>query len=131
MTIRRSDIENFDKALSKLVEFTATPIADDRDLSGIIQAFEFTFEQSWKAFQKILQREGSQCGSPRLALQGALYREFIAIEDESLWLKMLEDRNMSPHVYQEEVAHDIGGRIEKHYVGLFKKAMDVLKGQAE
>jgi hypothetical protein len=37
--------ENFGKALAKLKEFVAAPIVTERDRAGIIQAFEFTFEQ--------------------------------------------------------------------------------------
>ena len=131
MTVKKSEIENFEKALSKLIEFTATPAIDDRDLSGIIQGFEFTFEQAWKAFQKILWREGSQCGTPRLALQGALYRKFIPLEDEVAWLKMLEDRNLSSHVYREDLAREIAERIKNDYLGLFEKALSSLKQEVE
>lgn len=49
--------ENFSKALAKLREFVAMPIENERDRAGVIQAFEFTFEQCWKAFQRILSRK--------------------------------------------------------------------------
>ncbi len=39
--------DNFAKALARLREFAALPIANDRDRAGVIQAFEFTFEQCW------------------------------------------------------------------------------------
>ena len=41
--VKRS-IENFELALKKLNEYLSTPVVSDRDRSGVIQAFEFTFE---------------------------------------------------------------------------------------
>lgn len=64
--------ENFHKALSKLESFVREPIVTERDRAGVIQAFEFTFEQCWKTFQKIAHREGIKSNSPRQSLQAAL-----------------------------------------------------------
>ena len=48
----KNSIENYEKALKKLHEFLSEPIVNDRDRAGIIKAFEFTFELSWKTIQK-------------------------------------------------------------------------------
>ena len=57
-------VDNFGKALSKLHEFTAAPVVDDRDRAGVIQAFEFTFEQCWRSFQQIAMTQGIATASP-------------------------------------------------------------------
>ena len=44
-----SPTHNFKKTLEELDAFLKLPIQNDRDIAGIIQAFEFTFEQCWKS----------------------------------------------------------------------------------
>ena len=61
----KNSIENYEKALKKLHEFLSEPIVNDRDRAGIIKAFEFTFELSWKTIQKICQEEQLEAGGPR------------------------------------------------------------------
>ena len=39
----------------------------------------------------------------------------IAEKDAELILKMIEDRNKSSHIYQEEVADQISGKIPNYY----------------
>lgn len=115
-------IENFGKALAKLSEFTALPILNDRDRAGIIQAFEFTFEQCWKAFQQLAAAQGVVAGSPRQSLQAAVQLRLIEAADEETWLKMLQDRNMTLHLYQEAAAREIARRVVEQYATLLKRA---------
>jgi len=115
-------VDTFGKALSKLHEFTAAPIANDRDRAGVIQAFEFTFEQCWKAFRRIAAAQGTAAVSPRQALEAAVRLELIRADDEEAWLEMLRDRNMTSHLYQETVALEIAQRVVDRYLGLLDEA---------
>jgi nucleotidyltransferase substrate binding protein (TIGR01987 family) len=114
--------ENFDNALAKLREFAAMPIENDRDRAGIIQAFEFTFEQCWKTFQRILIAEGFEANSPRKSLEGAIKMRFINSADEESWLQMLRDRNLTSHIYHEKLACEIVERIVGKYISLLTDA---------
>jgi len=110
--------ENFAKALAKLNEFVATPIVTERDRAGVIQAFEFTFEQCWKTFQRILVAQGYDAHSPRESLKGAMQLKIIQASDEEIWLQMLRDRNLTSHLYHEKLAIEIADRIVNDYLPL-------------
>ncbi len=115
---------NFEKALKKLELFVAEPITNERDMAGIIQAFEYTFEQFWKMCQKLAHNEGMQVKSPKQALEAALQLGVIKAPDEDQWLLMLEDRNLTSHTYNEKTAAAVGGRICASYSKLFRRALD-------
>ncbi len=66
-----------------------------RDAS--IQRFEFTFELAWKTTMRFARREGHECASPRDAWRAALQLRWI--EDDTVWLDMLDDRNRTRHTY--------------------------------
>jgi len=115
-------LQNARLAFSKLEEFAAEPVVNDRDRAGVIQAFEFTFEAVWKLFQKIAEREGLEAVSPRRAIGAALDLGICA--DETLWLGMLEARNLTSHVYREEVARHVFEEVRQRFVAAFRQALE-------
>jgi nucleotidyltransferase substrate binding protein (TIGR01987 family) len=118
--------ENFSKALDKLKEFVALPVITERDRAGVIQAFEFTFEQCWKAFQRVLAAQGYEARTPRKSLEGAIQLRLIRQDDEKDWLKMMKDRNLTSHLYHEKLAIEIADRITKDYLTLLTNAHKAL-----
>jgi hypothetical protein len=72
-----SPTHNFKKTLEELDAFLKLPIQNGRDVAGIIQAFEFTFEQCWKSIQKIAGAQGVEVGSPKSAFSYALQNAWI------------------------------------------------------
>lgn len=97
--IRVLDPGNLKQAFGQLESYLSEPAKTDRDRAGVIQAFEFTFEQFWKAFQKVAGAQGLEANSPRQALQAAFQIRLIESMEENVWLEMLKDRNLTSHVY--------------------------------
>jgi nucleotidyltransferase substrate binding protein (TIGR01987 family) len=122
-------LANFSKALAKLREFTAMPMVNDRDRAGVIQSFEFTFEQCWKAFQRAVAVQGLSAASPRQALQAAVQLGLIAADDEEVWLDMLRDRNLTSHLYHEDIAREVADRVVNRYLPSFAAAHAKLSEQ--
>ena len=116
-------LKNYSKALGKLDLFIDEPIKTERDAAGVIQAFEYTFEQFWKTCQKIAALEKIEARSPKQSLEAALTLDLIDTADEDTWLQMLEDRNMTSHTYNETVAQKTVTRIAGQYRLLFHKAL--------
>jgi len=104
-------LENLGKALSKLKEYTSTPITEDRDRVGIIQAFEFCFELLWKTIQKATVSHSKTVGSPKQAFQAAFELGWILENEHSLYLELIEDRNLTAHTYKEDLAKEILEKI--------------------
>jgi nucleotidyltransferase substrate binding protein (TIGR01987 family) len=78
--------------------------------AGLIQAFEFTYELSWKYMKRWLgynlNPEAVRGIIPRrelfrLAAEGGL------ITDVTKWFNFHEDRNRTSHIYDEEVADEV------------------------
>lgn len=120
---------NFEKTLSELKKYLSLPIQNDRDRAGIIQAFEFTFEQSWKSIQKIASTQGSEVASPKAAFTFAMQNGWIDLKDEAQWLELIKDRNLTSHTYAQDLAKEVLGRIQKQYTGLFDGLLKSLQKQ--
>lgn len=115
-------LESFSQALTRLDEVLAKPFSLlTRDAA--IKRFEFTFELAWKATQKTLRAEGILCRSPKACFQEAFALQLI--QDNPLWIRMLEDRNLTVHTYNDATAQ----RIYDHlldYQRLFQELLDNL-----
>jgi nucleotidyltransferase substrate binding protein (TIGR01987 family) len=103
------------KATGRLLEAATQPESDIvRD--AVIQRFEFSFELVWKALKLYLERQGHECGGPRPTLKRAFAEGLITTPDEAdTWLKMLEDRNLTSHAYDEALASRIYLHIVRDY----------------
>ncbi|HEY4527225.1 MAG TPA: HI0074 family nucleotidyltransferase substrate-binding subunit [Candidatus Paceibacterota bacterium] len=78
---------------------------------GCIQRFEFCVDLMWKTLKSYLAvRHAVICNSPRTCVREALSADVIP-EDNPLWLKMLEMRNLTAHTYKEDVAREIFGQL--------------------
>ncbi|WP_456341548.1 HI0074 family nucleotidyltransferase substrate-binding subunit [Thermovibrio sp.] len=111
------------KCLERLREVLGeekNPIVRD----SAIKRFELCFEVLWKSLKDYLEREGILCRSPRGCLKEAFSLGLIDDQDE--WLSILNDRNLSVHVYLEELAEEIFERLPSHL-----KAMETLLAKLE
>jgi len=113
--------ENYKNALSRLndgiIKFDQT---NDLLRDGLIQRFEFTFELAWKTLKAIFEDEGlTGLNSPKTVLREAFAAGLI--EKDELWLAMLSDRNTTAHIYSEQLAIEICGKIIKEYACEFNE----------
>lgn len=119
--------QNFEVAFNKLYQFSTQELKDDLDKAGLIQGFEFTFEQCWKAIQKAAGHEGVKIASPKSAFSWAMEKGWIAGQDEKKWLDMLQDRNLTSHTYREEIANAVIEKIKESHVQSFSAVLENMK----
>lgn len=115
--MRKVDVElkldKLKKAFNRLKEASDRAI-DDLDKDGVIQRFEFTVELLWKTIKTILEYNKLECLSPRECIKMA-FRNGI-IDDDEIILDMLDDRNASSHIYNEQESEQIFIRIKGAYI---------------
>ena len=107
--------DNFDRSLAKLIEFLSSSPKTELEKTGVIQAFEFTFEAAWKYLQSLAQEAGYECGSPKAAFVCAIQMGLIPVEQEAVWSEMLKDRNLTSHTYQAVLLETMFDRIKNQY----------------
>lgn len=118
-------LENFEKALQNLVNASKMTISEPIHVAGIIKFFELSYESGWKALKSFLLSEGIQSSGPKSVFSEAYSLKYI--DNETLWLKMLDDRNFSVHVYDQEDAEALIKRILNTYLPLLVKLCQYLK----
>lgn len=121
---RQADVRG---SAARLTEAVAQPESElIRDAT--IQRFEFTFEVVWKTLKLYLERQGYECGGPRPTLKKAFAENLIATAEEAdVWFRMLEDRNLTSHAYDEALAR----RIYTHIVGDYAPLLARMAGQIQ
>jgi nucleotidyltransferase substrate binding protein (TIGR01987 family) len=103
---------------ARLAEAVAQPESElIRDAT--IQRVEFTFEVVWKTLKLFLERQGHECGGPRPTFKKAFAEGLIPrAEEADIWLRMLEDRNLTSHAYDQALAASIHRHIVDEYAAL-------------
>jgi nucleotidyltransferase substrate binding protein (TIGR01987 family) len=94
-------------------------------VAAIIKNFEFNYELSWKAMRRLLAFHGVVTSSPRQALGEGYQKRFI--DDEKVWISMIEDRNLTVHTYDETFARLMAKRVEENYLGPFDALLQRLE----
>ncbi|MBN2166184.1 MAG: nucleotidyltransferase substrate binding protein [Marinilabiliaceae bacterium] len=115
---------NFQSALAKFKEMVNSKDAYENDGYGdvfldiAVKRFEFTFEMAWKTCKRTLDYLGFDCKSPRECLKEAYAQNIL--KNEALWLDMIEQRNLSAHVYDETSVSEIYQDLI-HYLSAFEE----------
>ena len=100
----RQRLEDFRRALTKL-EDGLEQAQSELEHDGVIQRFEFTFEQGWKAARLWLLHKNIDVRNARDTLRAAMEQGLI--EDGNLWSRIQEARNLTSHTYNEKTAEDV------------------------
>lgn len=122
LAVRLGDLESAVARLHDALEQPKTEWTRD----AAIQRFEFTFELAWKCVALAARKEGLEVASPRRAWQSAFQLGWI--QEDGLWLDMLEDRNRASHSYREATAEAIYSRLAR-YVDAISELLSELKRQ--
>lgn len=124
-------LNDFEKTINRLQEAIKESnenpsISSIKD--GIIHRFEFTYELCWKLMKYFLENEGiEEAKSPRSTFREAF--QYGLITDGNDWIDMLKDRNLTSHVYDEDLADEIYDKIKNKYFTMLKDMKDTLKGK--
>ncbi len=114
-------VEDFKDAVKRLEEALGIEKTDVvRD--SAIKRFELCFDLAWKAIKTLAREQGTECHSPRACIRSAF--EIGLIEYDDRWLGALEDRNMTAHVYAQELAESVYRNLSSHmelFRGLLEK----------
>jgi len=68
-------------------------------LDLIVKRFEFTYEMAWKALKRYLDFLGIEAKNPRSVFKEAYAQQII--NNQEVWLDMIEQRNLTSHIYDE------------------------------
>ena len=120
----------FTDAVARLREarddYKKMPLDSIRD--GVIQRFEFCTELAWKTMREYLLDQGyTEINSPKAVVKQAF--AFGMIQDQQAWIDLLNDRNLTSHVYDEATAKVIFERIENQHIALFDAALAYMKDE--
>ena len=113
----RTKRDNYLRAVQRLgealEEYAPTPTDPVRD--GVIQRFEFTFDLAWKSLKEYMQDQGATTPLqfPKQVLREAYAAELI--DDERLWLDMLDARNSTSHIYDDRQAAAVMSGVQERY----------------
>ena len=110
------NVKALEKALQRLEESLAFDLTQPLVVDACIQRFEFSIELTWKTLKKCLAIEGIEANTPRECIQQAYSIHWL--NDETEWLSMLKDRNLTSLTYKEDLALEIYDRLPAHYTAL-------------
>lgn len=105
------------RALERLRRITELPQIGEIERDAVIQRFEFTFEAVWKAAQfHLLKVEGLDVASPKAAIRACREVGLLDEQEAMQALLMADDRNLTVHTYNEQLAEQILERIMGYQV---------------
>jgi len=131
-------LHNYGNALTRFASVVERRTEFEEDGYGdvyldlAVKRFEFTFEMSWKAMKRALAFLGLECKSPRGCIQEAYAQGLI--QDEAVWLNMIEMRNLSSHNYDESEIRVLLDRMQAYkdsFLALQSRLQALMPGTAE
>lgn len=119
-------LNDFKQALNNLKE--GVEVANDElAIDGVIKRFELCYELSWKLIKYYLADKGLIVNNPRDSFKAAYQNNLI--NNEEIWLKMIEDRNILVHTYNSTQSREIFSNITEEYLKSFDYLLNTIEKQ--
>ncbi|MDY6849587.1 MAG: HI0074 family nucleotidyltransferase substrate-binding subunit [Thermodesulfobacteriota bacterium] len=119
-----------EKALRSLLDLPLAKNVDDIVRDAAIQRFEYSFEAVWKAAQLYLREtEGLEQGSPKGVVRACLQVGILTDGQARLALELVDDRNLTVHTYNEELAKRIFSHLQS-YAELMTEWLRVMQAKS-
>lgn len=120
-----ASLTNLGNALTRLEETVNDKSENTYRQDALIKRFEFSIELFWKTLKRLMEFAGEQTsGSPKEILRHAYKIGWIT--DENSWIRLLDCRNMSTHLYDEELAKTISDEVTRDFL-LLKNTYGILQ----
>ena len=120
---------NLKKAYNRLVEVSNLYDGENDIIrDSLIQRFEFTYELTHRTLNEFMKYLGVTLENsfPRTIFKKAYINNLIS--DDLVWINLLEDRNSTSHIYNENLANEIAKRIINDYVAAIGELVKNLEG---
>jgi nucleotidyltransferase substrate binding protein (TIGR01987 family) len=120
---------NLKKAYYKLEEVSKIYDGENEIIrDSLIQRFEFTYELTHKTLKEAMKYLGVTLENsfPRTIYKKAYVNNLIS--SDKVWINLLEDRNITSHMYNENLSKDIANRIVNEYVDAIYELIVNLEG---
>ena len=127
-------LQNFEAAYSQFknaVDLSKKKALSDLEKQGLIQAFEFTHELSWKVLKDYFDFQG---GSELITGSRDATREAFkmgVIKNGEVWMEMISSRNQTSHTYNKKTADEIIESITTKYSDAFEIFLQKLKSLSD
>ena len=127
--------QNFEKALTVFKD-RCSDVEDhpkgskyyDAFQMALVQAFEILIELSWKVLKDYLENEGyTEVQTGKKAFRQA-FQDGI-IENGEVWLKALEIRNSTSHIYDVSILEELNVFVVESFLPEVKKLHDTLQAE--
>jgi len=119
----KQSYSQFKKAYQLLEDTASIKNLSVAERAGLIQFYEMSIELAWKLLKDYLEGQGFMgIKGPKDAVKKAFQEGYI--KDGLLWMKALDDRNLTVHTYNENIAKTVADSIINHYLPLLKALKD-------
>ncbi len=117
---------NFNKAFKQLERFSEVQELNEMEQQGLIKAFEYTYELSWKTLQDLLKDKGYiDIVGPRPVIEQSFRDGYIS--NGNGWMRMHKSRNLTSHTYDEQTAEEVIESIREEYFFLLRDLISRLE----
>lgn len=120
---------NLKKAYNRLVEVSNLYDGENDIIrDSLIQRFEFTYELTHRTLNEFMKYLGVTLENsfPRTIFKKAYINNLIS--DDLVWINLLEDRNSTSHIYNENLEDEVAKRIMNDYVAAIGELVKNLEG---
>jgi nucleotidyltransferase substrate binding protein (TIGR01987 family) len=108
--------------LNEVIEISKQRSLNQFERDSLIKRFEFSYEMAWKLMMSYEKDNGviGILGSKDVVRQAF---SMSLIDNGEAWLEMIDDRNKTSHLYDEEMAIDVIDAITHTYFPLFQELL--------